>query len=124
MAKASAQQNAANRMQLEAENEQRMQVAQESMENMLKKVSQEQKEVEKAVVDLKAAQEELGQDPLYKLKSGGIVKQASLVGTALFFVRALTEVAAMAGPNGQVHTMPALIQGAIALVCAAYFFLV
>ena len=119
----SAQQNAASRMELEAENEKRMQVAQESMENMLKKVNQETLEVEKAVRDLKAAQEELGQDPLYKLKSGGIVKQASLVGTALFSVRAVTELAAMAGPNGEAHTLPALIQGVIALVCAAYFFL-
>lgn len=119
----SAQQNAASRMELEAENEKRMQVAQESMENMLKKVSEETLEVEKAVRDLKAAQEELGQDPLYKLKSGGIVKQASLVGTALFSVRAVTELAAMAGPNGEAHTLPALIQGVIAFVCAAYFFL-
>jgi hypothetical protein len=123
LAKMSAQQNAASRMELEAENEKRMQVAQESMENMLKKVNEETLEVEKAVRDLKAAHEELGQDPLYKLKSGGIVKQASLVGTALFSVRAVTELAAMAGPNGEAHTLPALIQGVIAFVCAAYFFL-
>jgi hypothetical protein len=93
------------------------------MEKMLQKVNEETLEVEKAVRDLKAAQEELSDDPLYKLRNGGIVKQASLVGTALFSVRAITEIAAMTGPNGDAHTLPALIQGAIALLCAAYFFL-
>lgn len=123
MAKANAEQNAQSRIDAEAENEKRMAVAQASMEKMLQKVNEETLEVEKAVRDLKAAQEELSDDPLYKLKTGGIVKQASLVGTALFSVRALTEVVAMTGPNGDVHTLPALIQGAIALACAAYFFL-
>ena len=93
------------------------------MEKMLKRVNEETLEVEKAVRDLEAAQEEMSADPLYRLKNGGIVKQGALVGTVLFFGRAISEVIAMTGPNGEVHTLPALIQGAIALVCAAYFFL-
>ena len=90
---------------------------------MLQKVNEETLQVEKAVLELKAAQDQLAADPLVKLKAGGIVKQGALVGAALFSVRAIGEVLAMLGPNGELHTIPALIQGAIAIVCAAYFFL-
>lgn len=123
MAKASAERNAQARLDAEVNNDERLQVAQASMEKMLAKVNAETLEVEQAVRDLKAAQEEMSADPLYQLKSGGIVKQGALVGTVLFAGRAIGEVLAMTGPNGDVHTLPALIQGAIALVCAAYFFL-
>jgi hypothetical protein len=123
LAKASAERNAQARMDAEAVNADRLEAAQGSMEKMLEKVNAETLEVEQAVRDLRAAQEEMSADPLYRLKSGGIVKQGALVGTVLFTGRAISEVLAMTGPNGEIHALPALIQGAIALVCAAYFFL-
>jgi hypothetical protein len=123
LAKASAEQSAQARMDEESENARRLEQAQESMSKMLQKVNEETLEVEKAVLDLKAAQVKLAADPLVKLKAGGLVKQGALVGAVLFSVRATGEVLAMLGPNGELHTTPALIQGAIAIACAAYFFL-
>jgi len=59
------------------------------------------------------------------LKKGGIVKQAALVGMALFGSRAFTETILVVGSsNGGDHTMSAVLQGIIALACAGYFFLV
>lgn len=123
MAKASAEQSAQSRMDTESENERRMEQAQETMTKMLQKVSQETVEVEKAVRELEAAQRDIAENSLVKLKGGGFVKQGALVGALLFGGRAIGEVLAMVGPNGELHTAPALIQGAIAVACAAYFFL-
>ena len=93
------------------------------MKKMLEKVSAETKNVEKAIEDLKAAQKEMdgGVDSqLLDLKKGGIVKQATLVGTLLFSLRAVTDgIAFIAGDSS--HLMPALIQAGIALVCFAIF---
>ena len=54
-----------------------------------------------------------------------LVKQASLIGGLLFGSRALTETILVLGSsNGGDHIVSALIQAAIALACAGYFFLV
>jgi hypothetical protein len=100
-----------------------MEQAQESMTKMLQKVNLETLEVKKAVRDLEAAQKDIAENSLVKLKGAGFVKQGALVGALLFGSRAIGEVLAMVGPNGELHTTSALIQGAIAVACAAYFFL-
>jgi hypothetical protein len=99
-----------------------MEQAQESMSKMLRNVNLETLQVEKAVRELEAAQQDIAENSLLKLKGGGFVKQGALVGALLFGGRAIGEVLAMVGPNGELHTAPALIQGAIAVACAAYFF--
>ena len=106
--------------------EQRLAEAEGSVSRLVGKVKEETQEVEKAVADLKMAQEELLQDPLMKavdLKSGGMVKQGALVGTLLFSFRSLGELLLMTGPNGADHGVAAAVQGVIAVACAGYFFL-
>jgi len=88
----------------------------------MKRVSNERAGVVKAVEDLKAAQAEMDRDFLVKLKSGGIVKQSAFVGFVLFAIRSIIDtVAALGDPTS--HMTAALVQGAIALACAAAFFL-
>lgn len=58
-------------------------------------------------------------------KNTQLIKQASLIGGLLFGSRALTETILVLGSsNGGDHIVSALIQAAIALACAGYFFLV
>ena len=82
--------------------------------------------VEQAVSDLKAANSELEQDFLWRLKRGGLPKQAALIGFLLLSVRSILEslqaVTSSLG-DSEGHLSAALIQGVIALVCAAIFFL-
>ena len=105
------------------EDERRLAMAEANMQKMLDKVNQETKEVEKAIEELKEAQAELDSDAvgqLAGLKSGGIVKQATLVGTLLFSVRALTEGVLFFGGDSS-HLMPAALQAGIAVVCLVAF---
>ena len=88
---------------------------------MLKRVNAETAEVAAAVEDLKRAQTDLDKDFLFRLKNGGIVKQSALVGLVLFSVRSIVDSVASFGDES--HLVPALAQGAIAILCAAYFFL-
>jgi hypothetical protein len=109
---------------LKAEEERLLQ-AETSVARLVNKVKDETVEVEKAMEDLKKAQEELLDDPLFKaadLKSGGIVKQGALVGTVLFSFRSFGEILLLSGPNGADHGFAAAVQGVIAVACAAYFF--
>lgn len=116
--------SAKSRSNLLKDEEQRLAEAQGSVVRLVDKVKQETVEVEKAMEDLKEAQEELMKDPLMKaadLKSGGIVKQGALVGALLFSFRSFGEVLLLAGPNGVDHGFAAAVQAGIALACAAYF---
>lgn len=64
------------------------------MKKILQKVDAETKSVEAAIDDLKAAQQEIDgsmDSQLIDLKKGGLVKQATLVGTFLFSLRAVTD---------------------------------
>lgn len=93
------------------------------MKKMLEKVNQETKNVEAAIEDLKKAQSEMEggvDDKLISLKSGGIVKQATLVGALLFSLRSVAEGVAYLGGDAT-HLMPAVIQAAIAVVCVVAF---
>ena len=104
--------------------EQRLAEAEGSVTRLLDKVKDETLEVEKAMEDLKKAQDQLLNDPLMKavdVKSGGIVKQGALAGTLLFSFRTLGELFLLSGPNGSEHGIAAIIQGAIAVACAAIF---
>lgn len=103
------------------EDARRLSQAEDSMVKMLQKVKKETEEVDRAVADLKAAEAELDKDFLFRLRSGGIVKQTSLVGLVLFSFRSIVDtIASVSDPS---HMTPALIQGGIAIVCAAVFFL-
>lgn len=90
------------------------------MEVMLKRVNQETAEVEKAVTDLKAAQEDMDSGFVSKLRSGGLPKQAALVGFLLFSVRSIID--SISSFNDESLLAGALIQGAVAIVCAIVFF--
>jgi len=110
-------------MQLE---EERLAEAEGSIARLTENVEKEFAEVQKAVAELQAAKEKLDNDPLSKaadLKKAGIVKQSTLVGAVLFSLRSVGDFAMISGPNGASHVMPAVIQGVVALVCAAYFFI-
>ena len=90
------------------------------MEVMLKRVNEETAEVEKAVSDLKAAQEQMDSGILSKLRKGGIPKQAAFVGLLLFSVRSITD--SITAMNDESYMTVALIQGAVAIACALIFF--
>ena len=108
------------------EDEERLRIAEANMRKMLDKVNRESKAVESAINDLRQAQEDLDKDAvgqLSALKSGGIVKQFTLVGTLLFTLRSGVEtIAFFAGDSS--HLAAAIIQAGIALACfAAFIFL-
>jgi uncharacterized protein YukE len=102
----------------------RLAQAESSMAAVLKRVGKETAQVEKAVEDLKSVQAKIENDPLIKLKSGGIVKQSALAGFVLFSVRSILDSIAAVGGNNEALLAPALVQAVIAMACAAYFFLV
>lgn len=105
------------------EEERRLASAEANMKKMLSKVNEETLNVQKAIEDLKRAQLESEQgldSQLSELKSGGLIKQATLVGSLLFTFRAGVEtIGFLAGDVS--HAYPALVQGAIAIVCLMCF---
>ena len=96
--------------------------AEAAMVAMLDRVNSETAQVKKATSDLLNAQTELDNDPIMKLRKGGIPKQASLVGFLLFSFRSIADT--IAAFNDESLLAAALVQGVIALACAAVFFLV
>jgi hypothetical protein len=126
LARQSAERNSKASQAKIAEDEQRLALAEENMKKMLAKVSQETRNVEEAIEDLKRAQEQAegGLDSqLSDLKTGGLVKQASLAGALLFTMRSVFETIGFVGGDPS-HAMPALIQGALAIACfVAFLFL-
>ena len=106
----------------EASQEVRLAAAEQAVKMGLQRVRQEQAAVQQAVNDLAAAQKEMGNggDALSKLRQGGLPKQMALVGLVLFSVRSIIDtIASMTDPS---LMSAALIQGAIALACAVYLF--
>jgi len=108
---------------------QRISEAEASVSRLIQKVAKETDEVQKAMDDLELAKNEASdgtiEDTALDLKQGGIIKQASLVGMLLLGSRAVTEtILVVSSPYGDQHFVPAILQAAIALACAAYFFLV
>ncbi|KAL9181502.1 hypothetical protein ACHAXT_010307 [Thalassiosira profunda] len=111
---------------------QRISEAEESVSRLIQKVARETDAVQQAMEDLELAKNQASgegsgsiEDTALDLKKGGIVKQASLVGLLLFGSRAVTEtILVVSSPYGEQHFVPAALQAAIALACAAYFFLV
>ena len=104
------------------EDAKRLAQAEASMEAMLSRVNKETAEVEKAVEDLKQAQAQVENNFAAQLRQGGLLKQGSLVGLLLFSVRSIVD--SVASLSDESHLAAALIQGAIAVVCAIIFFLV
>mmetsp|Transcript_2391 Transcript_2391/g.4032 ORF Transcript_2391/g.4032 Transcript_2391/m.4032 type:complete len:129 (-) Transcript_2391:130-516(-) len=123
LARETAERNAkASQAKIE-EDEQRLAMAESNMKKMLSKVNEETRNVEAAIQDLQRAQEEAdaGLDgQLSNLKSGGLVKQATLAGAVLFTMRSGVETIGFLGGDPS-HTMPALIQGALAILCFVAF---
>jgi hypothetical protein len=120
--------SAANRSKGLEEEEQRLKVATGSVSSLVDKVRKETMEVEKAVAELKDAQEKMGDNPLSQavdLKKAGIVRQSALVGALLFSFRSVGELLAVAQGTGDVeaHGFAAAIQGFIALACGGYLLL-
>ena len=105
------------------DNQERLAAAEENMRKMLVKVNQETRNVEAAIEDLKRAQVDLQggvDDKLMSLKRGGFAKQATLVGALLFGLRSIVESFAFVGGD-PTHMIPAMLQGAIAVVCFLAF---
>jgi len=125
LAQASAERTAKRVEAAMAVDQDRMEAARISMSRIIGNVKNEEIEVQQAVAELQKAQSELNNDPLMKLfnmKQGGVVKQGAFVGAMLFGFRSAIETVAMLGLDGESHTTAALIQGALALSCALYFF--
>lgn len=91
------------------------------MATVMDRVKRERDAVAQAVAELEEAQKEMEKDPIYRLKSGGIMKQASLAGILLFSTRSLLDT--LAAFSDESYLLGALIQGGIALLCAVVFFL-
>ena len=127
LAKENAERNASRQVASMEGDRVRMEQAENTMAKLVDRVKTENAEMERAMKDLSVAQDQLANDPamrLLNLKDQGYVKQGALVGTLLFSVRALGDVLAMGfSADSNAHATAALVQGAIALVCAAYFFL-
>lgn len=107
----------------------RLAEAQESAAQLIKKVAEEKESVQQAMDDLERVKREASmnsfENNFLSLKKGGIAKQAAFVVMALLGSRAVTETILVVGsPNGGDHTMPAILQGIVALACGAYFYLV
>lgn len=123
LARESAERNAkASQAKIDQE-EQRLALAEANMKKMLARVNQETRNVEDAIEDLKRAQEESegGLDgQLSSLKSGGVVKQAALAGALLFTLRAGVDIIGFLGGDSS-HAFPALVQGALAILCIVGF---
>jgi ribosomal protein S20 len=122
LAKASATKNAQKAVDNIQGEALRLEQAERSIKTMLKRVREETGEVEKAVEDLRKAEAEIDKDIILKLKRGGLPKQAALVGFLLFSVRSIIDT--VISFSDESHLTVALIQGGIALVCAAYVFLI
>ena len=123
LARESAERNAKKQAALIEEEEARLAAAESNMKKMLAKVNQETKNVEDAIEDLKRAQleSEGGIDgQLSNLKSGGLIKQATLAGALLFTLRSSVDTIAFVGGDPS-HAFPALLQGALAIVCIIGF---
>jgi hypothetical protein len=123
LAKESAERNSKQSAARIEQDQQRLATADGNMRKMLARVNAETKNVESAIGDLKKAQEDSEggvETQLSGLKSGGIVKQATLVGTLLFSFRSATEgIAYLSGDAS--HFLPAVVQAAIAVVCLVAF---
>lgn len=107
----------------------RLQEAEASVSRLINKVAKETDAVQQAMEELERVKRESSNSSMEEsaldLKRGGIAKQAALVGMVLFGSRAVTEALLVAGsPYGTDHFAAAAVQGIVALVCAAYFFLV
>jgi hypothetical protein len=123
LAKESAERSSKTSADRIEQDQQRLETADVNMRKVLARVNAETQNVESAIGDLKKAQEdsESGvETQLSGLKSGGIVKQATLVGTLLFSFRSATEGIAYIGGDAT-HFLPAVVQAAIAVVCLIAF---
>lgn len=99
-----------------------MQNAEKSIVTLLKRVNAETSKVEQSVSDLKAANAELDKDFITKLKRGGLPKQGAFAGLVLFSVRSIVDSVSAVSVGDESFLAAALVQGAIAVVCAAIFF--
>lgn len=123
LAKESAERNAKASQAKIDEDEQRLAMAEANMRKMLTRVNQETRNVEDAIEDLKRAQKdsEGGLDgQLSSLKSGGVVKQAALAGALLFTLRSGVDTIVFLGGDAS-HAFPAVLQGALAIICILGF---
>lgn len=111
----------------DSENVKRLQNAERSIQNILQRVDVETSNLEKAVEDLNAANSQIENDFIWKLKRGGLPKQAALAGLLLLSVRSILEsvtaVSSVAASDSEAHLYAALIQGVVAMICAVVFFL-
>jgi hypothetical protein len=104
-----------------------LQNAEKSIQTILKRVDTETLNLEQAVDDLNAANRQIENDFLWKLKRGGLPKQAALAGLLLLSVRSILEsfaaLSSVSAIESEAHLYAALIQGVVAMVCAVIFFL-
>jgi hypothetical protein len=106
------------------EDQERLEAAEGSVNSLLGNVSKESRQVAQAMSDLEAAQQTVQADKLMQLadfRNLGVVKQGTVVGALLFFVRAFTELLQAAGDTS--HLSAAVLQFGIAGLCVALFFI-
>lgn len=121
LAAASAQRNAAQAAQETDRTADRLEKAQGTMRRVLDTVDVEQSNVQQAVADLQAAQDQIEQSDRIGSLRGNVPKQVALVGCILFAGRSFMDtIGAVQGNDGTVLTA-ALVQAAIALVFAVVF---
>eukprot|EP00541_Cyclophora_tenuis_P004994 CAMPEP_0116544224 /NCGR_PEP_ID=MMETSP0397-20121206/1997_1 /TAXON_ID=216820 /ORGANISM="Cyclophora tenuis, Strain ECT3854" /LENGTH=95 /DNA_ID=CAMNT_0004068409 /DNA_START=84 /DNA_END=371 /DNA_ORIENTATION=+ len=94
------------------------------MTKLVDKVRTENQEMEEAKDALR--REDLDNDPLLRLanfQGESIDKKAALVGAFLFSARSFGDVVVASIYGGDNYVIGAIVQGGIAILCAAYFFL-
>jgi hypothetical protein len=120
LAQASARASADRAEQRAKEDVERLQMAESNLRRLLNTVDRERQNVEDAKRDLERVNAQLENDILYKLKTGGIVKQSAFAGLLLFSVRSILDsLSALQGDESALGA--ALVQGAIAFACAILF---
>lgn len=123
LARLDAERNAKVSQEKIDEDEQRLELANSNMKKMLSRVNEESTNVENAIEELKRVQEESDRgldSQLVDLKRGGLIKQATLVGGVLFTFRSGAEIIGFLAGDPS-HAVPALIQGALAVLCIFSF---
>jgi hypothetical protein len=104
----------------------RLQNAEKNMKTILERVDVETANLERAVGDLTDANTKLENDFIWKLKKGGIPKQSALVGFLLLSTWSIYEsiiAVTSSSIDPETHLYKSLIEGILAMVCVAAFFL-
>jgi hypothetical protein len=111
---------------LAADDALRLAKAESAMQKILQRVNVEVDAVQEAANELEAAQRRIDDNGFVtKLRKGGLPKQAALIGLLLFSFRSIVSTISAIGANdGGTLSTDVVIQSALAILCAWFYFFV